>query len=192
LHVGEAVATLAIIVVAVVIMRRRGEGWLRTGVAAVVAWLASAVVIVLWEVVFALAVSGYMMQQPAVVPSAGEPSGSSRVTRPSATSAAFYSPTPHPLPPTLTPVAPRIDFPVGTVVLVNTITSSPPMRATPSNEGKLVEWLRAGDRLEITGDYVVDEEEGYIFWPVRNPDSGKLGYLFDLFVDKEVIAGTND
>jgi len=102
-------------------------------------------------------------------------------------SSSLRTPGPSQVPPTRNPVVPRVNFPVGTEILVNDTTFSPPMRPEPSNKG-LVESLRKGDRLVVTGDYVVNEEEfdtPQIWWPVTNPETGRTGYLMDLFVEKD-------
>ena len=84
----------------------------------------------------------------------------------------LLTPTPHRPPPTRTPVVPRVDFPTGTEILVNDVVSCPPMRPGPSDDG-LVESLCYGDRLVVTGDYVVSDEglhTARVWWPVSDPE----------------------
>ena len=45
-NAGEVIATLAIIVGTVVVMRVRGESWKRTALGGLLAWLASGIIII--------------------------------------------------------------------------------------------------------------------------------------------------
>ena len=63
-------------------------------------------------------------------------------------------------------------FATGTAVVTTVET---PLRATPSADGLTVLVLPAGARLVIVDTAV--EIDGIVWWPVREPESGALGYI---------------
>jgi hypothetical protein len=63
-------------------------------------------------------------------------------------------------------------FPVGATVVTTVET---PLRATPSATGLTVLVLPAGAELVLIDASV--EIDGIVWWPVREPESGALGYI---------------
>jgi hypothetical protein len=70
-------------------------------------------------------------------------------------------------------VRPDLTFTLGETVI--TIEDRVNMRTEPSTDSDIVEELTAGTALEITGEKV--EGSGYTWYPVRDPKTGKEGYV---------------